>query len=213
MGMIFGGGCDLDVIFGNLRKFITDDILNDYDKILTHDHLYLYRNTCEVNQRFMLPVDGIDELYKEVFSSEKLYCFNERAPHGMFHLYNQHGFSMWDANIAADIYSGEKNFKVCTEKEKKTQIFEWNNGNLLRHEVKNGNVFTTEFCYIHLQKRPMKYNSVEIRDNQFLIVPNRFVFEYKPITPKLIKRYQSKSIIYWQNYKRKIGKALKVMFH
>lgn len=211
-GYDFWGGCDLDIIFGNLRKFITDDVLSAYDKILTHDHLYLYRNTREVNERFMLSVDGIEDFYRDVFSSDKLYCFNERAPHGMYHLYNQHGFSMWDVNIAADIFYGEKNFKICSEKEKKIQIFEWDNGNLLRYELKNKSVVVDEFCYIHLQKRPMKMKDMKVGD-RFLIVPNRFVFEYKAVTPKLIKKYQSKSIVYWQNYKRKISKVIKTAFH
>lgn len=40
----FWGHCDLDMFFGNIRKFLTEDIFTKYDKILTEGHLTLYRN-------------------------------------------------------------------------------------------------------------------------------------------------------------------------
>lgn len=42
----FWGHCDLDIIWGNLGKYITDDILEKYDRIYRSGHLCFYRN-CE----------------------------------------------------------------------------------------------------------------------------------------------------------------------
>ena len=45
----FWGYCDIDLIFGNIRKFITDDILDKYDKILSRGHFTLFRNKDSIN--------------------------------------------------------------------------------------------------------------------------------------------------------------------
>ncbi|MGN6196017.1 MAG: DUF6625 family protein [Ginsengibacter sp.] len=73
----FWGYTDLDVIFGNIRSFITDELLNSYEFIsVRHDiltgYFQLYKNKKEINNLFMESKD-----YKTVFSSQKHYCFDE----------------------------------------------------------------------------------------------------------------------------------------
>ena len=46
-GYEFWGCCDIDLIWGRIRNFITDDILNDYDLIGKYGHLMIYRNNKE----------------------------------------------------------------------------------------------------------------------------------------------------------------------
>src|SRR5262249_28762317 len=66
-GFDFWGHCDMDVIFGDLRRFITKDILNTYDKVLIHGHLSLYRNCEAANHYFQLTAPGVH--FKDVFVS------------------------------------------------------------------------------------------------------------------------------------------------
>ena len=54
LGYDFWGMCDMDMIFGDLSRFITTDILEKHDKIYQLGHLTLYRNNKEVNGRFRL---------------------------------------------------------------------------------------------------------------------------------------------------------------
>lgn len=73
----FWGMCDLDVILGRIREFMTSDVLNQYDVISTrHDFLtgwfMLFRNTKDVNELFTRSSD-----YVKVFSSQVHYCFDE----------------------------------------------------------------------------------------------------------------------------------------
>jgi len=74
-GYDYWGHCDLDMIFGDIRKFWTDEVLSKYDKIFTRGHLTLYRNTPIVSKYYMLPGEGYD--YKNVFSNPKSRCFDE----------------------------------------------------------------------------------------------------------------------------------------
>lgn len=73
----FWGHGDIDVIYGNIRSFITDDVLNEFDVIaVRHDFLtgyfLLFRNNEKMKMLFTKSKD-----YKKVFSSEKHYCFDE----------------------------------------------------------------------------------------------------------------------------------------
>lgn len=52
-GYDFWGHCDCDLIFGDIRSILTDNILSRYDRILTRGHLTLYRNDFSTNMAFM----------------------------------------------------------------------------------------------------------------------------------------------------------------
>lgn len=73
----FWGHCDIDIIFGNIRGFITEQTLNEYDVISArHDYLTgsfaIYRNTPLINRMFMQSKD-----YARVFTSPYNFCFDE----------------------------------------------------------------------------------------------------------------------------------------
>lgn len=73
----FWGQSDIDIIFGNIRNFITEDFLNTYDFIsLRHDYttgcFALYRNNELMKHFFKRSKD-----YKTVFSNPQHYCFDE----------------------------------------------------------------------------------------------------------------------------------------
>ncbi|WP_367210165.1 DUF6625 family protein [Sphingobacterium sp. R2] len=77
----FWGHCDIDVVFGRIRKFINDDLLANYD-IISVRHEYtsgffmLYRNELHINTLFRKSKD-----YIHVLGSPKSYCFDECSYH------------------------------------------------------------------------------------------------------------------------------------
>ncbi len=73
----FWGQSDIDIIYGDIRGFITDDMLNEYDFIsVRHDYttgcFALYRNNDLMNTIFKRSKD-----YKTVFTTSPHYCFDE----------------------------------------------------------------------------------------------------------------------------------------
>jgi hypothetical protein len=73
----FWGMCDIDIILGRIREFLTDGMLDEYDVINTrHDYLtgsfMLFRNNEVINNLFAKSKD-----YKKVFKSDKHFCFDE----------------------------------------------------------------------------------------------------------------------------------------
>jgi hypothetical protein len=76
-GYNFWGQSDLDVIYGDIREFITDEMLQHFDYIsIRHDYttgcFALYRNNKKMNTFFMRSKD-----YQLVFSNPQHYCFDE----------------------------------------------------------------------------------------------------------------------------------------
>lgn len=76
-GYDFWGHGDIDVIFGDIREFITDDVLENHELVnVRHDfisgYFLLFRNNKKMNTLFMRSKD-----YKKVLSSSTHYCFDE----------------------------------------------------------------------------------------------------------------------------------------
>jgi hypothetical protein len=68
---------DIDVIFGDIRTFITDDLLSEYDVISTRGkylpgYFSLFRNTSLINSLYQQSKD-----FKLIFQGQKHYCFDE----------------------------------------------------------------------------------------------------------------------------------------
>lgn len=100
----FWGQSDLDIIYGNVRDFIDEEMLQKFDFIsLRHDYttgcFALYKNTPLMNNFFMRSKD-----YKKVFSDPKHHCFDECN-------------FVWDA-----LTDGESIFDLDTEIESFTHI-------------------------------------------------------------------------------------------
>lgn len=77
----FWGHCDIDLVFGRIRHFMTDELLEQHDIIsvrheFTTGFFMLYRNTDIVNQLFRQSRDCAF-----VLSSPKNFCFDECSIH------------------------------------------------------------------------------------------------------------------------------------
>ena len=73
----FWGYCDIDIIFGKIRTFMTDELLNEYDVIgARHDYLTgcfaLYRNQPYFRELFTQSKD-----YRKVYTQPRYVFFDE----------------------------------------------------------------------------------------------------------------------------------------
>jgi hypothetical protein len=92
-GIIFGdltegydwwGFCDLDIILGDVRAFLTDELLAQYDVIscrreFLSGHFMLFRNTEPLRRLYERSRD-----YRQVFTSPQVFNFDE-CGHGLHH--------------------------------------------------------------------------------------------------------------------------------
>lgn len=110
-GYDFWGYCDVDLVLGNIRSFLTDELLNSYDVISArHDYLTgcfsLFRNTPYINYLYEHSKD-----YVMVFTNEKNYCFDEAGD----------AYSQFSNNVPIDQVRSE--YESMTEVVKKLAFY------------------------------------------------------------------------------------------
>lgn len=201
----FWGHCDFDCIYGDLRKFLPENILKENERIYCLGHMSLYKNNDKVNNIFKNKIDE-DTDYKNIFTKKGAFSFDEM---GIIRIMNKEKVKIYNNFVFADIYPWEKQL-ICVEthiniKEKKhnsfmnkekRQIFEFDKGKLnsiYLDDKNDDNIKKQEYMYIHLQRRFMK--NLVTDNNKFLIIPNRFI-DYKNIDSKFIVKNSEFFILY-----------------
>lgn len=216
----FWGHCDIrDMIYGNIRKFITNEIFEKYDKIMYLGHMTLYRNTEEVNQRYLIPTKNGMPI-RQILNDPYNRAFDEINESSINQIYieNNIPFCRMD-ECYADIFPNRKDFRLSGFDDdwnpfwirKRGLIFEWNKGQLYGLALSKGQIEKTEYAYIHFQKRtmPVKIEDVKVCE-RFLITPEGFIEinEQKEITVETIKKYSRFNPFYPAFFKSKY-RALK----
>ena len=206
----FWGYCDTDLVFGNIRKFITDDILDNYDKVLIRGHFTLFRNRSDINTIYRRKLADGTERFKQVFMDDGIHHFDEGLPGvtqgintlfaeaiGWDKVYDEYVFMDLCVDTFSFINADFKNDKE--ERRKARHSFFLYDGALFRI-LQDGH--SEEFMYIHFQKRNMKVGNVDLISKKYYIVPNRFVALDEISTAQLHRSNNGR--IYWN----KIGGCL-----
>ena len=153
-GYDFWGHCDMDMVFGDLRSFLTEDVLAENDRIYPYGHLALYRNTEEVAWRFKDA--GSPYSCREVFGSDEVFFFDERC---YLRICRANGYPCYDRIEMADIRTRHKRF--CVHKalgNYRHQLFLWRKGHVIRiyaedDDLRGMHLKEDEFPYIHFKRR------------------------------------------------------------
>lgn len=204
----FWGYCDLDVIFGDLRKFFTDQILNKYDKVYDLGHLSLYRNIKQVTYAFM-GNENYHVPYKDIFNHKYNCIFDENYNEnnrGINQVLERQGYNIYvNRNEIADIDIRFKNFHIHNREKNNDFYFHYEKGSLLLKR-KNNVEYKQEISYAHYQQRkgiPMVMSD----KNYFISTPKMFAdinelsdamffeksdFNWKTYINYRIKRYFNK---------------------
>lgn len=201
----FWGHCDIDTIMGNLGKYITDDLLNEYDKLFCLGHMILYRNSYENNRIFMRPING-RYLYKESFTNPRITVFDETF--GGSNNINTI-FMKYKKRVYTQDYSF--NFKILPTKFIRTRlngktlkfedeaykdaIYIWDKGNAYRLYIIDNVLHKEECMYMHFQQRKMRFSSEILKKDIFQIAPNKFIsVKNKEINLENFKKNRKKVI-------------------
>lgn len=170
----YWGYCDIDLMWGNIRKYITEDIFSKYERIGFQGHSTLFKNTKTVNERYKTILDGVPT-YKEIFSDKKSYLFDEDI---ISQIYDRLNIDYYKETVFAHLHKYEYNFFLEHLPEGDNykninQIFIWKNGSVIRMYVHNNRIYEEEFMYLHFFCRPMTYhiNQYSI-DKTYIIYPD-----------------------------------------
>lgn len=179
VGYDFWGHCDCDLIFGDIRHFVTEDILEHYHKVFVLGHFVLYHNDKETNgfyrrQHFLDARIALNDAHQ--------YYFDEWP--GVGQAWQQQGLAFYNRACFDDIYIRRYEFWPTNRlpgcrnyqprfKSMKHIIYSYHDNALYRIWEQQGQMCKEEILYIHLQKRKMEMETAPTE--QFLIVPNKFI--------------------------------------
>lgn len=190
----FWAHCDLDIVWGDLRKYLNDKILSQYDKIYPLGHLALYRNNDTMKKAFMLPGSEKGN-YDEIFTSDKNYAFDELR--GIYKILKKNNISQYEEYEFADISPVFSRMKIvtnytCYDDNYKHQIFVRDGVKILRYYLDEyGKVQKEEFVYIHFQKRKFTDEQLVANPNDpYIITAKGFLpIRGQEITKKVVCKY------------------------
>jgi hypothetical protein len=195
-GYDFWGYCDFDMVFGNIRHFITEQILREHDRVFSLGFFSLYRNTKRITELYRSEADGprpksLTELfrsevdarrpYERALSIDKETFFEERGPFTIEAIGKRAGIALYDEIVYADIRIESHHFELThrhkdsAEQRRHCNIFLFSEGKLSRFFIENDELCQKEYLHIHLQKRPMDVELSQPSASSFLIVPNKFI--------------------------------------
>lgn len=176
-GYDFWGCCDFDMIFGDLRKFLREDILATHDKILNRGHLTLYRNTPAVCRYFMLEAPGCSN-YRDAFQDPLAHPFDEWR--GIYLILRYHNIPQFHDEFIVDVVPPTKwkysRFEGTAIRNYPQQLFYWYKGKVFQAYLNcDAGTVDHEYAYIHFQKRKLPAPAFDpFATDGFLITPDGF---------------------------------------
>ena len=211
----FWGNADItDSIYGNLRKFLTPELLSHSEKINFLGHITIYRNLEKVNLRFEKKLNN-GMSFTDVITSPKIYGFDEVSEVSINQIYQEYNYKTTIINdIVADLSplrfefqlaKYNASFQPCYETLVEN-IFYWERGRLYRYYLKNSEIKTTEYGYLHFQKRKMVNNLPNVFNDSFYIIPNQFVSRFSVLSEFIANHSRHK--IYFPFFKLKFIAAI-----
>jgi hypothetical protein len=163
-GYDFWGYCDFDMIFGDIRKFVNDDILENYEKIYTRGHLSLYKNNEKINYLFKSNLGNM--FYKEVFTTNISKVFDEEE--GIYDIFLKNNCKVYDKYEYIDLCKFSKeliNNSYTLLKNYKYQTIIFDNGKVEFVHMHNKNLIKKEVVYVHYSGK--KFDNKGLKKFQF----------------------------------------------
>lgn len=150
----FWGYCDLDILFGDLSAFFSDEKLNKFDKIYDFGHLSIYRNTPGVREGFK-GTDTYRVPYKDIFNHKYICVFDEYYGNnaGINQVLTKQGFSVYiNHNELADIDIKYRNFHIHNHDPYDDYYFVYDDGRLLVKRL-HDQEYSLPIAYAHFQQK------------------------------------------------------------
>lgn len=168
----YWGYCDLDVVFGDIEKFLPEKDIKKYDAIFNGGHFTLIKNTKKMNTLYKR--DGALFNYKTVVKKNAVFAFDETT--GIHRIARVNNVTaLWEIPyVDADAKYTQLRSRMNVVNPD-YQTFYWENGKLYRAKYDNGACYYQEIVYIHLQKRSIFLLDKAVAESDaFWIEPNGF---------------------------------------
>ncbi len=163
----FWGHCDFDVIFGNIRNFLSESVLDAHDKILVRGNFSLYRNSAQMN--FLYTSDAGEVDWKDIATDPRNRWYDEWP--GIYKNVVAEKIRLFNEDIIADIWPFRFDLRLTTDRERQHRLFfiDRNVPALRLHSWPRGKFVQSERMLIHLQKRRLATPAPDLFDAPYWV--------------------------------------------
>lgn len=146
----FWGHADLDVLFGDIRGFLTKHTLSRHDKILIRGNFALYRNREVINNLFR--GQGGRWAFSHVAQTARVLAFDEWG--GIYGLVLSEKLALYNPDIIFDLKVSR--FRPTANSAKhRNCMYTWENGKAFEYRHSGNQLIRREGLLVHFQKRNM----------------------------------------------------------
>ena len=182
----FWGYCDVDLVFGDICKFISEEVLKLHDKIFVEAHISIFKNNPQMNLLFRNLGEYPEYNFTEAYSTSEACYYDEFRGMELKCIRN-------NINVYNDtsLYINVDPQKPYFESDGRKFIGVWENGKLFAH-FEDGE--KKELMYLHICKRKMELSGEKVPGdkNIMYIVPGKIILDNdSAIDGKCLFNYKS----------------------
>lgn len=163
----FWGYTDMDVIFGDMRKFLPDELVDKYDAIICGGHFSIYRN-CDRLSSLYKSRGGIFN-YRTVVKHDAVFAFDETT--GMHRIIRSNNINALFGIPMIDIDPAHYQIQSRMTGNCRDQVLWCEEGKTYLTSFEN-EVINKEVAYIHFPKR--KLEDIDKIKNGFFVCSDGF---------------------------------------
>ena len=195
----FWGYTDMDMVYGNIRNFITEDLLSSYDRILGLGHFSLFRNVKNVNEIYR---KVSQPAFQQVFTYPCGCAFDEYWGVSRYMDLNMKGrfFQSYPFDdIDCMKYAFQSQMRRREDTGKTNFIYSYEQGKLYRIYEFQGKLCKDETMYVHFQKRNMKIQTKAT--DFFMMIPNAYISYIPNLCLEQLRLFNVTRTLYLHAYK------------
>ncbi|MGB6128511.1 MAG: DUF6625 family protein [Psychrilyobacter sp.] len=184
-GYDFWGYCDLDMIFGDFNKFLSQDLFERFERIGMNGHLSFCKNNKKINNLFKL--SGAEYSYKKVFKDSYSYIFDEMR--GLNKICEKNEIKFYKNLKFLDCST--KTSRLALNKNLYTpEVFIYKNGGVYNFYLDGDEIKSEEFLYIHFSGKNIPLKGDLNTKKTLIIYSDKIINVNKELNNKeIIKEY------------------------
>lgn len=179
----FWGFCDFDLIFGNIRHFMTDEILDKYDHLMVAGHFQLHRNNEDGRNYYLLEGTDKTRTFKAVVNNLETGMMENSfwdEHHGLPTTLNQKGIPYYrNLRIYADVTRPDGNSnKILDLRVKNNTLFQnwcWDKGNLYHINPINNKKYPLLYIHFGGKRRFTGKVTAKTEVERFILFPDGMI--------------------------------------
>lgn len=190
-GYDFWGYGDIDLVYGSLRHFLSEEVLRRHDFISGYGHLTLCRNSDECRRLFMRRDAGF-QYYADVFSRPGVFHFDEYGHGGMGdRIAKLWPRRLWRTDTFDDMLKPHDSNRFVPFGKSGYEgglVFRHDGERLWRIYMDGRHIAEEQSLYAHFQQRARWMHVRTGADGPFIVKPNSFIAD-RPVTASLMRRW------------------------